>query len=778
MKIFFTFIALLEILSILRTVILMFRKKVQASYIIISLALSVLVITSSYLIMSYTANMNAALVLSAFYFSAMDWILIFLSMSIMWLPYYSQKRQIFYKFLNLLVCFAFADTFFLFMNIRFTYMVELIPNLTQEGKIFSWIFMFKKPYFFHMFFTYFEACTFIVLSFMRIVKIPVLFQKKYYALILTFCSVVIFNGLFLAFRWPFNFSVLVYPLVFYIYLYFNLTTIPQEFSGILMEQVALNISTAVICYDLGGHCIFANNIARLLFHSEAEENKNLFLESFLTQWLKKLPAQENSLNIEDEKFIINDVVHIFSGSLTKLSDRKDRLIGYLIKLDDKTDYLNILKKEKYLATHDSLTGLLNREAFLQAAEEAIHNEPETRRVFVCFDIENFKLVNDIFGEEIGNEILIGEARTIESVNSEGAIHGRITGDKFAMLLKTEYYDSKSIYDLIERFQQNLSRKFHYRVKISVGVYEVENAMDDVQTMCDRGFLAIRKNLDNFANSLSVYDMSMMQDLMTEKNVLNDFQSALEKGEFIFYIQPQFNAKTQKVNGGEALVRWNQPVKGILSPNNFVPVLEKTDYIASLDYYIWEQVARKLKDWKDGGFEDFYLSVNISAKDFYYLDVYGALTRLVEKYGINPKNMNLEVTETILMSNVAMHQEILTKLQKYGFTIEMDDFGSGYSSLSTLRNLIMDVLKIDMEFLRATENMEQSLKIINAIIDMAKALDMTVITEGVELEGQADTLAIMGCDYFQGYYFSRPLPVSVFEKRYMHNEDQSENGGDF
>lgn len=175
---------------------------------------------------------------------------------------------------------------------------------------------------------------------------------------------------------------------------------------------------------------------------------------------------------------------------------------------------------------------------------------------------------------------------------------------------------------------------------------------------------------------------------------------------------------------------------------------------------------------------FYLSVNISAKDFYYLDVYGALTRLVEKYGINPKNMNLEVTETILMSNVAMHQEILTKLQKYGFTIEMDDFGSGYSSLSTLRNLIMDVLKIDMEFLRATENMEQSLKIINAIIDMAKALDMTVITEGVELEGQADTLAIMGCDYFQGYYFSRPLPVSVFEKRYMHNEDQSENGGDF
>lgn len=754
----------------------MATKKIKNNRIVAALSSGVVVIIASYLLLSYIRNMQVALIISSVYFLTMDWILLLLSMSIIWLPYYSQKRIAYYKFLNFLVCFCFADTFFLILNSKFCYMVELIPSLTIDGKLFCWIFLFKKPYLFHMIFTYFLSCTFIVMSFLRIVKIPVLFQKKYYTLILTFSAVVIFNGCFIAFRWPLNFSLLIYPLVLYIYIYFITSTIPQEFSGILMEQVTLNISTAVICYDLEGKCIFANNIARLLFHSESEENKNLFLESFLSQWLPKLNKNEKSIKIEDENFYVNDILHVFSGALTRLVDKKDRSIGYLIKLDDKTEYLNILEKEKYLATHDSLTGLLNREAFLQAAEDEIRNVPDKHHVFVCFDIENFKLVNDIFGEEIGNEILIGEARTIESVNSEGAVHGRITGDKFAMLLRMEYYDSDSIYNMIEKFQQNLSRKFHYSVKISIGVYEVENALDDVQTMCDRAFLAIEKNLGNFANSLSVYDMSMMQDLMTEKSVLNEFTSALEKGEFIFYIQPQFNAKTQKVSGGEALVRWNQPIKGVLSPNNFVPVLEKTDYIASLDYYIWEQVARKLKDWKDGGYEDFYISVNISAKDFYYLDVYGALTRLVEKYGINPKNMNLEVTETILMSNVSMHQEILTKLQQYGFTIEMDDFGSGYSSLSTLRNLIMDVLKIDMEFLRSTENTEQSLKIINAIIDMAKALDMTVITEGVELESQADALAVMGCDFFQGYYFSRPIPISVFEQRYLRNED--EKGGEF
>lgn len=770
MKLAFTLIALLEIIAILRTLFLMLTKRIKAEKSLLALVAFVLVIVSVYLIFCYTGNQKTALLLSSIYFLSMDWILILLILGILSLPYYSQKHIAYYKFLNVLAVFAIADTIFLLLNARFVHIVELIPCLSERGKLIHWIFVFKPPYFFHLVFSYFLACTFIVVNFLRIVKIPVLFQKKYYALIIIFCAVVIFNGLFAAFRWSFNFSLLIYPLVLYIYLYFNLRTIPQEFSGILMEQVILNISTAVICYDLDGHCIYANNIARLLFHSESNENKNVFMESFLAIWLPKLKPDSNIIPIDDEKFVLNDLVHVFSGSLVKLVDKKNRSIGYLVKLDDRTEYLNILEKEKYLASHDSLTGLLNREAFLKAAEEAITQNDCIPYVFVCFDIENFKLVNDIFGEEIGNEILIGEARTIESIGKEDAIHGRITGDKFAMLLKSGKFNSKEIANVLENFQNNLSKKFHYRIKIYIGVYEVTNVIEDVQTMCDRGFLAIEKNFGNRTNTLSVYDISMIQDLMTEKTVLNEFPSALENGEFIFYIQPQFNAKTQKVCGGEALVRWNQPVKGVLSPNNFVPLLEKTDYIASLDYYIWEQVARKLKDWKDGGYEDFYISVNISAKDFYYLDVYGALTRLVEKYGINPKNMNLEVTETILMSNVAMHQEILTKLQRYGFTIEMDDFGSGYSSLSTLRNLIMDVLKIDMEFLRSTENSEQSLKIINAIIDMAKSLDMTVITEGVELESQAKTLAKMGCDLFQGYYFSRPIPVSAFEKRFLQNED--------
>ena len=774
MKLAFTIISLIEIFSLFVLYFCAFKKIIKTTRLEIALITSVVVITASYLVMCYTPYATRAMFLASLYFAAMDWILIFLSMSLLWLPYYSQKRKLYYKFFNGLVFLAIADSVYLMLNFCLHNTVDFIPVYNENGRVLCWIFIFKPQYYFHMVFSYFLACTFIVLSIVRVAKIPVLFQKKYYMLLGAFCTGVVINGFFVAFHWPYNFSILIYPIVLYIYLYFILSTVPKEFSGILMEQVALNISTAVICYDLDGKCLFANNIARLLFRSVSDENKNVFMESYLMQWKNDLPDDAVSIPIEDENFLINDIIHTFSGELARLTDKKGRPIGYLIKLDDKTEYLTILEKEKYLASHDALTGLLNREAFLIHAEEELKHNPDSQYVFVCSDIGDFKLINDIFGEEIGNEILIGEARTFEQIDYEGCIHGRISGDKFAMLMRKEFFDEKDIVRRFESFQTNLSKSFHYRIRIYLGVYEIENPEEDILAMCDRGFVAISKNDTEYTKILSYYDMSMVQELITEKTILNDFTSALERGEFIFYIQPQFNAKTQCVNGGEALVRWNQPLKGVLSPNNFVPILEKTDYIASLDYYIWEQVIRKLKDCKDSGFDDYYISVNISAKDFYYLDVYESLTRLVEKYGINPKNLNLEVTETILMSNVAHHQAILSKLQAYGFKIEMDDFGSGYSSLSTLRNLVMDVLKIDMEFLRSTDNYEQSLLIINAIIDMAKSLNMTVITEGVELENQADALTVMGCDIFQGYYFSRPIPVSEFEKRYILNEGGSNN----
>ena len=214
------------------------------------------------------------------------------------------------------------------------------------------------------------------------------------------------------------------------------------------------------------------------------------------------------------------------------------------------------------------------------------------------------------------------------------------------------------------------------------------------------------------------------------------------------------------------MRWIHPDRGIIAPASFVPLLERTGYIYKLDMYIWEQAAKRLAYWSSLGETDLSLSVNISVKDFYYIDLYETLVGIVEKYSVDPRRLKLEITESIFMNEKERQIEILNSLKEYGFLIEIDDFGSGYSSLNMLKEVPADILKMDMAFLSMDKNVKKGRKIVNTIITLAKALGMMVIIEGVETEEQVDYLIGTGADYLQGYYFDRPLPVRRFEELYL------------
>lgn len=205
---------------------------------------------------------------------------------------------------------------------------------------------------------------------------------------------------------------------------------------------------------------------------------------------------------------------------------------------------------------------------------------------------------------------------------------------------------------------------------------------------------------------------------------------------------------------------------MISPGQFIPVFEKNGLISDVDKYIWETACEKLREWKKEGREDLYISVNISPRDFYFLNLYEIFTGLVEKYEIKPQNLKLEITETAVIMDFNRQMELISRLRKYGFSVEMDDFGSGNSSLNLLKDMYVDVLKIDMVFLQKAQDEERSRKILQMIISLSKQLDMPVITEGVETESQVRFLDDMGCDIFQGYYFARPMPVDQFEEKYF------------
>lgn len=263
----------------------------------------------------------------------------------------------------------------------------------------------------------------------------------------------------------------------------------------------------------------------------------------------------------------------------------------------------------------------------------------------------------------------------------------------------------------------------------------------------------------------VYDDKLLKRTLEERRVIGEFEGALERKEFKMFLQPQVNTHG-KVYGAEALVRWQHPDRGLLSPFFFIDILETTGLIYKLDMYMWECAAAKLSEWKKKGDTVHYISVNISTKDFYLIDVYEVITSIVKKYDIEPKMLKLEITETALMSDLKKNMEVIKNLRGYGFKIEIDDFGSGYSSLNMLKDISADVLKIDMAFLRATENEVKGQDILETIISLGGKLGMEVITEGVETDKQLLMLTEMGCHIFQGYYFSKPIPVEEFEQKYM------------
>ena len=284
-------------------------------------------------------------------------------------------------------------------------------------------------------------------------------------------------------------------------------------------------------------------------------------------------------------------------------------------------------------------------------------------------------------------------------------------------------------------------------------------------MCDKASLAVDAIKGDRQQFISYYSEQMLEQALSCKTVLDEFDAALKAGEFQIYLQPQIEVNTGKIYGAEALVRRIKADGSLVSPGDFIPIYEKSGLISRLDLYIWEQAAKQISDWKKQGV-NMRISVNISPRDFYYFEIHKIFADLVKRYDISPEYLNIEITETTIMSDVPNVRQEIQKLQQSGFIVEMDDFGSGYSSLNTLKDIDVDILKIDMGFIRETSNGEKAKIILDAIVKMAKKLQMPVITEGVETEEQVHTLTKMGCDMFQGYYFSKPISVADFEDAYL------------
>lgn len=422
----------------------------------------------------------------------------------------------------------------------------------------------------------------------------------------------------------------------------------------------------------------------------------------------------------------------------------------------------VYAKLEYRLNYDSLTKAYNRYGFYKNAQKLIKEHTDTEYCIILSDIKSFKLINEIYGENIADKILIDEVNIIRQKMKGNSVLGRLNGDIIAMVIPKEYLSEKEFSDMIKLLSDRYSNK-NFRLHIYLGVYYIKDVNETIRQMVDKVSLVIMKSKGNMSNYILYYDENSYRNDIFKQQLIGEFETALNENQFCMYLQPQTD-KDGNMLGAEALIRWNHPNMGLIMPGAFIECFEDAGLIYRLDNYIWEEAAKQLKIWKDSGY-NYYISVNISAKDFYHIDVYQTFKNLVSKYGIDTDKLHIEITETALSEDKQAAHKTIERLHDEGFIIEIDDFGSGYSSFNFLKDVCADVIKIDRVFLKKSSHEERGEQILRSIISLSHDIGMDVITEGVENVDQLSMLAKMNCDWFQGYYFSKPITVGDFEEKY-------------
>ena len=409
---------------------------------------------------------------------------------------------------------------------------------------------------------------------------------------------------------------------------------------------------------------------------------------------------------------------------------------------------------------DEKTGLYNKHAFCRKTAELLRENAEEKYVLIRWDVDRFKVFNDVFGVRAGDQFLAQIGKAYQEKLNRHMTYGHWEADHFVACLPQKLFKKLDVCGEITRLVAELPFDFEFIVRF--GLYEVDDIGVDVALMCDRALLALRSIKASYSTRMAYYDQSMRAALLEEQEIVSDMDKALEQGQFVVYLQPQFDYAAKTLHGAEALIRWSHPTKGLIPPDKFIPIFERNGFISKMDEYVWEQACIQLRKWLDAGEQVVPISVNVSRRDIYNPNLCEIIHSLVNKYDLSPTLLRLEITESAYMENAGQLLKTVEKLRALGFAVEMDDFGSGYSSLNTLKAVPVDKLKLDMKFLEDSEGDTKGGSILTSVIRMAHWLRLPVIAEGVETREQAEYLKSVGCLYMQGYYFARPMPIKDFE----------------
>ncbi len=591
----------------------------------------------------------------------------------------------------------------------------------------------------------------------RAIKAPVLYKERYIVILITLILGTIWQAYYVFFRIPIDRSMVGFTILGLLIYYFSILYRPLRLLDNMLADIVSDTKVAVVLYGPEGRCIWVNEPAKELTgirSDNLEEVSNTLISLFGD--VSKFPeAKEVEMSLGTAP---NERSYMIAHG--RFNDRYERDLGTYVKVRDITEEKKRIEKELFAANHDALTGIYNKEYTFKVISDRLKQHLLKDYYVASTYICDFKVFNDVYGREFGDAALIQIADWLKKYSDETCIYGRIAGDTFGSCLPKRLFVQNIIENDLSHFKVRLGDVEH-RITVHIGFCEIQEEDQDPAVLFDRALVALDSIKDDYRKHVAFFDKKIRDKMLWDQEISGQLDTAIAENQIMPYLQPIAD-KNGKIVGAEALVRWIHPVHGFMSPGDFIPLFEDNGMITELDKHIWKSACEILSRWEKTN-PNLFISVNVSPKDFYMTDVLAEIVSDVIQYDIDPHRLRIEVTESSMMRDTDDKMKILEEFRKQGFIVEMDDFGSGYSSLNMLKDMPVDILKIDMKFLGKSSDEVKADIIVKNVIRLAEDLQIISLAEGVETVDQFERLKVLGCHLFQGYYFSKPIPITEFEE---------------
>ena len=561
-----------------------------------------------------------------------------------------------------------------------------------------------------------------------------------------------------------------------------------------LSQLIETSQDAIIITDIKGYIIDWNPEAEQVFDYKKEEALGQCIVCLIFDNPKNLyPDNESAEQELFEIFTQSLNIQFMDTTPHKTEINLHNRTGDSITVEVATSFMKVKNKTEVslfikdityqrkteeamtkMAYFDPLTQLENRTCFKTSIDKVIEHSPEKHIAFLFLDLDGFKQVNDTLGHSVGDELLKVIAKRIQNAlrNNDSSNHiCRFGGDEFVIML--DKMDETSASQVSSRLLNQIERTIkigddELQVSASIGIALYPEHGEDVDTLLRHADTAMYKSKELGKNTYSIYHDSMEEDLAERILIEKQLRNAIYNREFTLAYQPQINLKTGQVIGVEALIRWNNPILGFVSPNKFIPIAEETNLILDIGEWVTQTCIQQLKAWKNTRFDSLHIAMNVSSVQFENIQYLSFVNKLMENAGVDNHRLEIELTERTVMNNADENIARFNQIRAKGFGLSVDDFGTGYSSLSYLKKFPLSVLKIDKTFVDGIPQEEEDISIATAILNLAQSLNMNAVAEGVETLEQLEYLRSLGCNFAQGYYISRPVPIKELEEWLTHN----------